>query len=308
MNKYVSLGIVAIVLLGLGAGSYFFIGQGGNQSGPPSEEKVSAEILRTSAKTNQQTDSVSAPGTSAPLTAIEQSSASAFATKVERYTQQRDFAKMYDLVCPQDREGASKTEYVKALTNLWGATRLTSFEIKSVLEEDNGATVQLVESTSSGTSEAQLMTLEKAGSNWCFRSSITNIISQIKNFQNIVLTVTSSKRPYIEQYQTAIAEGHERVRVNISIKNNGDKPLICHALDGGETQCSEFFFYLKDSAGAIYTPGVISDAKMPQFTLAAKSTVSGSLVFEIPSGSSGYILVFKDLGYGTDIATVPTGF
>lgn len=308
MNKYVSLSIVAIVVLGLGAGSYFFIGQSGNQSGRPVEEKVSADTEGANAKTNQEADSVSAPSTSAPLTAVEQSSASAFATKVERYTQQRDFAKMYDLVCPQDRTGATKTEYVKALTNLWGATRLTSFEIKSVLEEDNGATIQLVENTSSGTSEAQLMTLEKSGSSWCFRSNITNVISQIKNFQNIALTVTNFKRPYVEQYQTTVTEGHERVRVNVSIKNNGDKPLICHALDGGETQCSEFFFYLKDSAGAIYTPGVISDAKMPQFTLAAKSTVSGSLVFEIPTGSSGYTLVFKDLGYGTDITTVATGF
>lgn len=242
------------------------------------------------------------------LTASEQSSASAFATKVERYTQQHDFAKLYDLVCLQDRTGATKTEYVKALTNLWGATRLTSFEIKSVLEEDNGATVQLVENTSSGASEAQLMTLEKSGSSWCFRSNITNAISQIKNFQNIALTVTSSKRPYVEQYQTAVEEGYERVRVNVSIKNNGDKPLICHALDGGETQCNEFFFYLKDSAGAIYTPGVISDAKMPQFTLAAKSTIFGSLVFEIPTGSSGHTLVFKDLGYGTDIAVAATDF
>ncbi len=241
------------------------------------------------------------------LTAVEQLTVSAFATKVERYTQQRDFAKLYDLVCPQDRAGATKTEYVKALTNVWGANRITSFEIKSVLEEDNGATVQLVENTSGGESETQLMTLEKSGSGWCFRSNITNVISQVKNFQNIALTVTNFKRPYVEQYQTSVEEGHERVRINVSIINNGDKPLICHALDGGETQCSEFFFYLKDAAGAMYTM-VLTDAKMPTFTLAPHATVTGSLGFEIPVNSSGYTLVFKDLGYGTDIATAPTGF
>lgn len=241
------------------------------------------------------------------LTAVEELSASAFATKVERYTQQRDFAKLYNLVCPQDRTGATKTEYVKALTNIWGATRLTSFEIKSILKEDNGATVQLVENTSDGKSETQLMTLEKSGTGWCFRSNITNVISQVKNFQNISLTVTNFKRPYIEQYQTSVEEGHERVRINVSITNNGDKPLICHALDGGETQCSEFFFYLKDTAGSMYTM-VLTDAKMPTFTLAPHATVTGSLGFEIPANSSGYTLVFKDLGYDTDIATAPTGF
>lgn len=285
-----------VILLLIATGFYYFFTT--SRGEPEPNDSIKTEKVEQSAVKEASGD----------LSVVEQLTASAFATKVERYTQQRDFAKMYDLVCAQDRTGATKTEYVKALTNLWGATRLTSFEIKSVLEEDNGATIQLVENTSSGTSEAQLMTLEKSETGWCFRSNITNIISQIKNFQNIALTVTSSKRPYVEQYQTAVEEGHERVRVNVSIKNSGDKPLICHALDGGETQCSEFFFYLKDSAGAIYTPGIISDAKMPQFTLAAKSTVSGSLVFEIPTGSSGHTLVFKDLGYGTDIATVSTGF
>jgi hypothetical protein len=287
-----------IPLLLLAVGSYYLLTAGKNET--QSDNLAKSESEKVEQPVSNEADK--------NLSAIEQQTASAFAAKVERYTQQRDFAKMYDLVCPQDRAGATKTEYVKALTNLWSANRLTSFEIKSVLEEDGGASVQLVENTSDGKSETQLMTLEKAGSSWCFRSSITNVISQVKNFQNIALTVTSSKRPYVEQYQTAVQEGHERVRVNVSIKNNGDKPLICHALDGGETQCSEFFFYLKDNAGAIYTPGVISDAKMPQFTLAAKSTVSGSLVFEIPTGSSGYTLVFKDLGYDTDIATAATGF
>jgi hypothetical protein len=300
MNQKRWIAVVIAVVVLLGGGAYWWSSSSlrTGQNISTTDSDVAASGVRNSDDASQDNG----------LTTSEESSVSAFATKVERYTQQRDFAKLYDLVCPQDRTGATKTEYVKALTNLWGATRLTSFEIKSVLEEDAGATVQLVENTSGGTSEAQLMTLEKSGTGWCFRSSITNVISQIKNFQNIALTVTGSKRPYVEQYQTTVAEGHERVRLNVSITNSGDKPLTCHALDGGETQCSEFFFYLKDGAGAMYSWASISDAKMPQFTLAAKSTVSGSLVFEIPTGSSGYTLVFKDLGYGTDIATVPTGF
>lgn len=302
-THWIAVAVVAVVVLG---GSAYWWSN--NPQTDPITQANGSEIAASEGGDSGDASGTQEDARGGELTASEQSSASAFVTRVERYTQQRDFAKLYDLVCAQDRTGATRTEYVKALTNLWGATRLTSFEIKSVLEEDNGATVQLVENTSDGKSETQLMTLEKSGAGWCFRSSITNVISQIKNFQNIALSITGSKRPYVERYQTAVEEGYERVRVNVSIKNNGDKPLICHALDGGETQCSEFFFYLKDNAGAIYTPGVISDAKMPQFTLAAKSTVSGSLVFEIPTGSSGYTLVFKDLGYGTDIATVSTGF
>ncbi len=302
--RWIAVVIVTIVVLG--GGAYWWSSSSQNAQ---SLTKVSgSEIVANEPQDGDGSSTTEEGSSGSELTAAEQSSASAFATKVERYTQQRDFAKMYDLVCPQDKTGATKTEYVKAATNLWGATRLTSYEIKSVLEEDNGATVQLIENTSDGRSEAQLMTLEKSGSGWCFRSNLTSTISQMKNFQNISIAITGSKRPYTEQYQTTIEEGHERVRINVSIKNNGDKELICHALDGGETQCSEFFFYLKNSAGAIYTPGIINDAKMPQFTLAPKSAVSGSLVFEIPVGSSGYTLVFKDLGYGMDIATAPTGF
>ncbi|MBY0473109.1 DUF4352 domain-containing protein [Patescibacteria group bacterium] len=299
-TRWIAVGIAVVVLVGGGAywwSSSSQTDQITNANGPgiaTSEAGSGDNVSRESAQTGE-------------LTTTAQLSASAFATKVERYTQQRDLAKLYDLVCPQDRVGATKAEYVKALTNVWGSNRITSFEIKSVLEEDNGTTVQLVENTSDGKSEVQLMVLEKSGSGWCFRSNITNVISQIKNFQNISLTVTNFKRPYIEQYQTSVEEGHERVRINVSITNSGDKPLICHALDGGETQCSEFFFYLKDAAGAIYTM-VLTDAKMPTFTLAPHATVTGSLGFEIPVNSSGYTLVFKDLGYGTDIATAPTGF
>lgn len=301
MHKSYLIAALVVTIVLIGSGVYWW--SSGSKDALSQASGSDAIANETSGVTD-----TSGASQDSELTTAEEMTATAFATKVERYTQQRDFAKLYDLVCPQDRSGVTKTEYVKAATNLWGANRLTSFEIKSVLEENDGATVQLVENTSDGKSEAQLMPLEKTGTGWCFRSNLTSTISQIKNFQNIALNVTSFKRPYTEQYQTAVEEAYERVRVNVSIKNSGDKPLICHALDGGETQCNEFFFYLKDSAGAIYTPGVISDAKMPQFTLAAKSTVSGGLVFEIPVGSSGYTLVFKDLGYGTDIAAVSTDF
>lgn len=297
--KKVSLIVYSIIGLLLIAGGlyYFSTTREGKDDAQPNN---SIEESKVEQSVSQQQEGES-------LSTIEQLSASAFATKVERYTQQRDFAKMYDLVCSQDRNAATKTEYVKTLTNLWGATRLTSFEIKSVLEESNGATIQLVENTSDGKSETQLMTLEKSGSSWCFRSNITNVISQVKNFENISLKVTGYKRPYVEKYDSTPQEGYERVRVDVSITNSGDKPLVCHALDGGETQCSEFFFYLKDTAGAIYTM-VLTDAKMPTFTLQPKATITGSLGFEIPTSSNGYTLVFKDLGYGTDITTATTGF
>lgn len=289
-TRWIAAAVTAVVLLG--GGAYWW-----SNSSSDTDQVINTTGSEVAASEVQDGE----------LTASEQSSASAFATKVERYTQQRDFAKMYDLVCPQDRAGVTKTEYVKALTNLWGTTRLTSFEIKSVLEDEKGASVQVVEIASNGENGTSLMSLEKSGSDWCFRSNITNTISHVKNFENISLKVAGYKRPYIEKYASTPQEGHERVRVDVAITNNGDKPLICHALDGGETQCSEFFFYLKDTAGAIYTM-VLTDAKMPTFTLAPHATVTGSLGFEIPTGSSGYTLVFKDLGYGTDIATASTGF
>lgn len=289
-TRWIAVGVAAVVLLG--GGAYWW---SNSSSGPDQATNTNGSEVATSETQDDE------------LTTREELSASAFAAKVERYTQQRDFAKMYDLVCPQDRAGATKTEYVKALTNLWGTNRLTSFEIKSVLEDEKGASVQVVEIASNGENGTSLMALEKSGSDWCFRSNITNTISQVKNFENISLKVTGYKRPYIEKYGSTPQDGYERVRVDVSITNNGDKPLTCHALDGGETQCSEFFFYLKDAAGAIYTM-VLTDAKMPTFTLQPHATVTGSLGFEIPTGSSGYTLVFKDLGYGTDIATAATGF
>ncbi len=287
-------GIVA--LLGIGGGAWFYLGN--QREATTSDQNItdskSAESAATSTKT--------------PKAIVKQlESASAFANRVLKYNQSSDFGKMYDLICPADRVGATKTEYVKAMVGVWGGVRIVSFTVKDALEESNGATVPFVMNTSDGQTQNDLFTLEKNGNEWCFRSSITGLIDQVKAYQNVKIVVNSFDKPYHPPYTTIEAE-QEGIRVNVSITNSSNTKLVCHLGDGSIRNCKNWDFVLVDSNGTIYESTYLSGAEMPEFQIVTGGTVSGPVGFKIPAGSSGYKIVFRDLGTQVDIAEAPTGF
>lgn len=294
MNKKLIVIIPIILVIVVGALFYF-------------QSRQSTNNTRQEVVTDQKTGPESTVVTTPKSVVKKLESASAFANKVLKYNQSSDFGKMYDLICPADRAGATKTEYVKAMVGVWGNVRIVSFTVKDALEEPNGATVQFVMNTSDSQTQNDLFTLEKNNNEWCFRSSITGLVAQVKYYQNIKLVVNSFDKPYHPPY-TTIEAGQEGVRINISVTNTGDKTLACHSGDGSERECQDLDFLFKDSGGGLYESKYLSGAEMPKFKLAPGATVTGSIGFKIPAGTSGYKIVFRDFGYGADITEASAGF
>lgn len=296
MNKRIIIIVSAVVVVGIGG--WFFVSNQ-QKAIAPGEQHATTDEAQTekSASTTVQPKAVQK----------QLESAASFANKVIKYNQSSDFGKMYDLICPADKTGATKTEYVKAMTGGWSNLRIVTFTIKEALEEPNGATVQYVLNTSDGQTQNDLLALEKNNGAWCFRSNIAKLVGEVKVYQNVKLAVNSFDKPYHPPY-TTIESGQEGVRINVSITNSGDTKLICHSGDGSIRNCSSWDFVLVDSNGTIYESTYLSGAEMPEFQIVPGGTVSGPVGFKIPSGTSGYKVIFRDLGTQLDIAETQAGF
>lgn len=295
MNKKIVIIIPVVIIVGIG--SWFFVSN--QQKTAPSEQ--------SSTVGEAQTDKPASTTVQPKAVQKQLESAASFANKVIKYNQSSDFGKMYDLICQADKTGATKTEYVKAMTGGWSNLRIVSFTIKEALEEPNGATVQYILNTSDGQTQNDLLTLEKNNGAWCFRSNIANLVGEVKAYQNIKLVVNSFDKPYHPSY-TTIEAGQEGVRVNISVTNSGNTKLVCHLGDGSVRNCSGWDFVLIDSNGTIYEYTYLSGAEMPEFQIVPGGKVSGPVGFKIPIGSNGYKIIFRDLGTQLDIAEVSAGF
>lgn len=289
--------IIAVAVVTVGIGGWIFVSN--HQETVPSKQSSVVDKIQTDKPVS----------TTAQPKAVQKQleSAASFANKVIKYNQSSDFGKMYDLICPVDKTGATKTEYVKAMADGWSNLRIVSFTVKEALEEPNGATVQYVLNTSDGQTQNDLLTLEKNNGAWCFRSNIANLVGEIKAYQNVKLVVNSFDKPYHPPY-TTIEAGQEGVRVNVSITNSGNAKLVCHLGDGSVRNCSGWDLILVDSSGTIYESTYLSGAEMPEFQIVPGGTVSGPVGFKVPTGSSGYKLIFRDFGTRLDITETQTGF
>lgn len=179
MNKKIIIIVSAVIVTGIG-GWLFISNQ--QKAAVPGERPSTADEVQTKKP---------ASTTVQPRAVQKQlESAASFANKVIKYNQSSDFGEMYDLICPVDKTGATKTEYVKAMTGGWSNLRIVSFTVKEALEEPNGATVQYVINTSDGQTQNDLLTLEKNNGTWCFRSDIIQLgILFWKNQKNYCLAL-----------------------------------------------------------------------------------------------------------------------
>lgn len=296
MNKKIIIIVSAVIVAGIGG--WLFISN---------QQKAVAPGERPSTVDEAQTNKPASTTVQPRAVQKQLESAASFANKVIKYNQSSDFGKMYDLICPADKVGVTKTDYVKSMTSGWSNLRIVSFTVKEALEEPNGATVQYVLNTSDGQTQNDLITLEKNNGAWCFRSDIAKLVGEVKVYQNVKLVVNSFDKPYHPPY-TTIESGQEGVRINISVTNSGNTKLVCHLGDGSIRNCSGWDFVLVDSNGTIYSSTYLSGAEMPDFQIVPGGTVSGPVGFKIPAGTSGYKVVFRDFGTKLDIAETQAGF
>jgi hypothetical protein len=234
------------------------------------------------------------------LTSREQVTARAFAEKVLNYMQNRDYGKVYDLWRDEDKAKVTRADYIKNTVGEIGNIEIQSWEIKELIEEENGASVQYVLKTNNPLfgSESNLLSLAKKGEKWYLVMSRDEKVIQRNIGDEIALaklkfTVdgVTERQSFVKRNQTTSAKsGAKFIVVSISainITNNGyDLPAEIFTLI--DTKDRNFKSY-----GDVYSS---VDNYLNQRTMAPGVMEQGVVVFEVPVDATSYSLYTAKAG------------
>lgn len=293
--------IIIIVVTGLlvaGAGGWFYFSSQKRQLPPEqAQEKIpQEEAVSTTAPTQEKTTSPQ-PEPSKQLTTVEKVTARSFAEKVLKLLQSRDYSKIYDLLTEADRAAMTRTEYVKQATETSGTVTIKSWQIKEVLEEQDGASVQYVlnyESVIGGGSETSILTLVQKSGKWFLSIGAIDIKKAvIKGLGDEIVLATikfkinavnerntiSSSNPYNQPLNTK--DGAKFVVVDMNITN----------LTKSNMTFPSDAFTLADNQDRQFTP-IISIGYIDNYldgrNLSPSISERGVIVFEIPQDATNY--------------------
>lgn len=210
MNKKIIVATIVTVLI-LGAGLWLYLLQ----------QKKTVEIQNTNVPTGQTKPT------------LDKAVAQTFAEKILKLIQNRDYSKIYDFLTDADKVAENKTDYVKRVTETSGATIITSWQIKEVLEEKDGASIQYVANYNSplgsGSETGILNLVQKNGKWFLFIGAIDTSKAIIKSVgDEIVLATIKFKINTVNERQTistnygssaTAREGTKFVVVDMTITN-----------------------------------------------------------------------------------------
>lgn len=295
--KLILIIVGSVVLLGLGGGGYYLI----NNS---SQEEVVTPPVSDTQPTVQTTQP---PATPSPvpqvapklLTKTETVTAKVFVERMLKLIQNKDYGKVWDLLSPESKKIITRSEYVKQFVESAGNYNITSFAVKDVNEETNGASVQWVIRYSNNPltpEETAVTDLVKINGNWFIQlggtaTSYTIINKQIGD--EVVLATlkfkinASEERTIITStYSNSVSakENSKFVFVDMTITNITNTPFTFPATDS---------FALMDSSDRqfkIYTdePIVYGQEYLTGKDLPPGINRRGWIVFEAPNDATSY--------------------
>lgn len=296
MNKQIIVGVIVAVII-IGVGGWFYFSPKSQLQEPAVVEKV-----------QETTKAEPATKTEAPkeLTKTEQATARSFAEKVLKLIQNRDYGKVYDLLTNEDKAAESKTDFVKRLTEAFEVTTITSWQIKEVLEEQDGASVQYVSNYTNPVlgsgSETGILTLAQRNGKWFLSSGAIDVskavvkgvgdeivLATIKFKVNAVSerNTISSSNPYNQPLNAR--EGAKFVVVDMSITN----------LTKANTTFPSDAFTLVDNQDRQFTP-IIAIGHIDNYldgrNLSPSISERGVIVYEIPTDATGYWFLVAKAG------------
>jgi len=273
MSKKVIIGVIIAILIGTGGCFYFYF------------------------QSQSQKSSTATTEASKGLTKTEQTAARSFAEKILKLLQNRDYGKLYDLLTNEDRAAESKTDYVKRATENSGATTITSWQIREVLEEQGGASIQYVFDYTnpvlgSGSETGILNLVQKNGEWFLYIGSIDIARAIIKGLgDEIVFETIKFKINAVREQQTIIPKYGNNI-----IAKEGAKFIV---VDMSITNITKVGFDFPNDAF------VLVDNQDRQFNFYSDSTVDNSLnwrqlppsisergviVYEVPADATSYFV------------------
>ncbi len=278
MNKrFITIGIIILVIIGLGIGSWLYF------SSKSKEDKSEAEAPKE-------------------LTKAEKTTARAFAEKILKLLQERDYGKVYDLLTEEDRAKISKADYIRQGVEAFAAITITGWEVKEVLEEGDGASVQYVveyDTLFGYQSESDFLTLAKRDGKWFLSLGASMTIIEKGVGDEVELATIKFRVNKVEEKQTltkswgdptSAKENAKFVVVDISITNTTNT---------GMTFPDEIFILIdnKEREFTTYDKTFTSiDNYLNLRNLAPSITETGVIVFEIPQDATSYSITVGKRG------------
>lgn len=303
MNQRIII-IVVTGLLVVGAGGWFYFSSQQQLPSEQAQDKPQEEVGGPTAPAQEKAVSPQ-PEPSKQLTTIEKVTARSFAEKVLKLLQSRDYSKIYDLLTEEDKAAMTRTEYVKQATETSGTVTIKSWQIKEVLEEQNGASVQYIlnyEGVLGSGSETGILALVQKSGKWFLSIGAIDVKKAvIKGLGDEIVLATikfkvnavneqnsiSSSNPYNQPLNAK--EGAKLVVVDMSIINI-TKTSMTFPADA---------FTLVDNQDRQFTP-IIAIGHIDNYLdgrgLSPSIPERGVVVFEIPQDAIRYGFVVVKAG------------
>jgi len=284
MNKnFIIIGAIVIVVVGIGGWFYF-----SSQSPQPAKEPQQKET----AISDEPQDG---------LTTAEKVTARSFAEKVLGLLQNRDYGEVYDLLRDEDKAKKSRNDYIKDAVEKIGSLTITSWEIKEVLEEQDGASVQYVMKLDNPlySSETGLLSLVKKNGEWSLAITFDEVtiekgIGDEVVFTSLKYTVNKveEKQVLTSKYNDPVSakENAKFVVIDLSVTNltNEAFDLPYGALLLIDNRDRQF-----DTYENVY---FAVDNYLDGRNLPPSITEKGVLVYEIPQDATSYSLYTAKAG------------
>lgn len=126
---------------------------------------------------------------------------------------------------------------------------------------------------------------------------VSGSLSEAVEVDNMELTASNLVRgftPKSEFYEPSA--GKEFISVNVALKNTGTE----------SESFSSFDFKVRDSAGVEQNDAYVGevDGQLESGSLAGGGSVSGVIVFEVPTGDTGLVLVYKPSYFSNEVAEI----
>lgn len=278
MKKQIFYIIIAITVIGLGFGGWYYFS-------PPRQE---SQITPTPNESSL--------------------AARSLAEKILKLLQNRDYGKVYDLLTDEDKAAESRTEYVKRVTKTSGAITIISWQIKEVLEEQDGASVQYVVNYANPAfgsgSETGILTLVQKNGKWFLSVGAVDIKkAAIKGVgDEIELATVKYKVNKVEEKLTLTSRYGEPK----SAKENTKFVVIDMSITNTTKNVSTFpyshekVFTIIDNRDRQFSSydGVYAavDNYLDGRKLSPSITERGVLIYEIPEDATTYALVSVKAG------------
>lgn len=274
MNKrFIIIGVVVLVVIGLGIGAWLLFfskpESGHEESGAPA-------------------------GAQKELTKKEEETARAFAEEILKSLQEQDYSKMYNLLTEEDRAKISESDFIKQRVEDFTGVTMTGWEIKEVLEEEDGASVRVVVESDSifgHNTESIFLPLLKRDGKWFLSLGAARTVIEKGVGDEVELATIKFKVNKVEEKQvltkswgdpTLAKENAKFVVVDMNITNITKTSMTFpdEAFVLIDNQERQYEIY-SNTIGSI-------DNYLNMRTLAPSIMESGVIVFEIPQDATSY--------------------